>query len=70
MSLETLYDTDFNHLKRLIHLFDKKYVEDKLKLKNKIIFGDYLDSRSPYSTIKYDNEVNWSWIYRRIRGVK
>lgn len=71
MSIEfLLYETDFHHLKRLIYLLNRNYIEDKIKLKNEIIFGDYMDSRCPYSTIKYDNKVNWSWIYRRIRGVK
>ena len=38
---------------------------NKNKLKNRLIYDEFVTS-----AIKYDNEVNWSWIYRRIKGVK
>jgi len=38
---------------------------NKNKIKNRLIYDEFVTSE-----IKYDNKVNWSWVYRRIKGVK
>ena len=38
---------------------------NKNKIKNRLIYDEFVTPE-----IKYDNKVNWSWVYRRIKGVK
>ena len=35
------------------------------KIRNRLIYDEFVTPE-----IKYDNKVNWSWVYRRIKGVK
>ena len=49
---------------RQLYNYTPKHLS-KNKLKNSLIYDEFVTS-----AIKYDDEVNWSWIYRRIKGVK
>ena len=38
---------------------------NKNKIRNRLIYDEFVTPE-----IKYDNKVNWSWVYRSIKGVK
>ena len=58
-----MWTTGRDKLARTMRLYN--HTPNKNKLKNRLIYDEFVTS-----AIKYDNEVNWSWIYRRIKGVK
>jgi hypothetical protein len=38
---------------------------NKNKIRNRLIYDEFVTP-----AIRYDDEINWSWIYTRIKGVK
>lgn len=61
-----MWATRRDKLARTMRLYNHTpYYLSKNKLRQRLIYDEFVTP-----AISYDNEVNWSWIYRRIKGVK